>query len=96
MLVLSIMFIVSVVLVGLDNLIILDVMVLIDATIICVMPVLGVIFATFVAPVGLFEFGLALGVVFVIPTTLTGFTFGVEMTGLLEIGITTSCSSYIK
>ena len=95
-LVLSIIFMVPVVMVGLDNLIILDVMVLMDATIILEMPVLGVIFAAFVAPVGLLEFGLALSVIFVIPAVMIGFTFGVELAGSPEIGITMSCSSYIR
>lgn len=87
-LVLSIIFIVPVVLVGLDTLIILDVMILMDATVILDMPVL---FAAFVAPVGLFEFGLALGATLVIPATVIGFKFEVGMAGiLLEVGITMS------
>ncbi len=90
-LVLSIILIVPIVLVGLDTLIILDVMVLMDATMILDMPVLGVLFAAFVALVGLFEFGLALGATFVIPATVIGFKFGVEVDGiLLEVGITMS------
>ena len=94
-LVLSIIFIVPVVVVGLDTLIILDVMVLLmEATTMLDMPVLdtpvlGVVFAALVAPI--------LGAIFAVPATLVGFEFGVEIAGILvEIGTVASCSSYIR
>lgn len=104
----STIFIVPTILVGLD-----DVPILMDAILILDVPamdaptldravsdmaVLGVIFATLVAPVR-FEFGLVLGVIFVAPAALVGFgfEFGLVLGALLvAIGITISASSYIR